>query len=76
MWPHRRCAKAGLDVDPGHEWELLHPLHNVPVDNLVLGPAADSILLLDAFKRPSALREAEAIVRRRMARLQALLAPP
>ena len=45
-----RRAEAGLDVDPGHEGELLHPRHNVPVDNLVLGPAADPILLLIALQ--------------------------
>ena len=45
-----RRAEAGLDVDPGHEGELLHLLHNVPVDNLVLSLAADSILLLVALQ--------------------------
>ena len=45
-----RRAKAGLDVDPGHEGELLHLLHNVPIDNLVMGPAADPIILLVALQ--------------------------
>ena len=45
-----RRAEAGLDVDPGHEGELLHLLHNVPIDNLVMGPAADPIILLVALQ--------------------------
>ena len=45
-----RCAETSLDVDPGHEGELLHLLHNVPIDNLVMGPAADPIILLIALQ--------------------------